>query len=421
MKKVVAAILGGGQGARLWPLTQYRAKPSVPLGGKFRLIDIPISNCLHAGVNRIFVLTQFNSASLHRHIAQTYRFDVFSSGFVNILAAEQNLDNRGWYQGTADAVRQTLHRLTDPVSNEILILSGDQLYLMDLKSFVLRHRERDADLTIAVKPVSKDQAKELGIMRVDPSGRIVEFVEKPSDPDTIERLALDRETIATLGLDAVPGSLLASMGIYTFRPGVLAELLTGTDTADFGKEVIPNAIDAYKVYGFLHEGYWSDIGTIPSFHEASLELAGPSPALDLYDERYPIYTHPRFLPGSRVTDCEISDSIVCDGSRLTGSRIHHSIIGVRAVVQAGSVIEDSVVMGAGRFEAPGRGKKNPRLGVGKDCHIRRAIVDLDARIGDGCRLVNEAGLRNADGEFYYVREGIIVIPRRAIVPHGTVI
>ena len=350
MRDVVTAILGGGQGSRLWPLTRDRAKPAVPLAGKFRLIDIPISNSIRAGVDRIYVLTQFNSASLHRHITQTYRFDAFSHGYVNILAAEQNMENRDWYQGTADAVRQNLKRLVDAHPSEIAILSGDQLYLMDLGDMVRHHRASEADLTIAVKPVGSEEARGLGIMRIDRRGRIVEFAEKPEDPAVIEALTLDEKTVVSTGVDAEPGSLLANMGIYVFRTEALVRLLEGYEGDDFGKELIPQAVPDFRVVGYVHRGYWRDIGTIRSFHEASLELTHQLPALNLYDPDFPIYTHPRFLPGSKVTDCHVYESILSDGSIVAGSRITSSIIGIRAVVRAGSTIERTVVMGGSRFE-----------------------------------------------------------------------
>jgi glucose-1-phosphate adenylyltransferase len=270
MEKIVTAILGGGQGSRLWPLTRDRAKPAVPVGGKFRLIDIPISNSLHAGIDQIFVITQFNSTSLHRHISQTYRFSAFSNGYVNILAAEQTLENRDWFQGTADAVRQTLARLVETNPSEILILSGDQLYLMDILKFVRTHRERKADLTIAVKAVTRAEASGFGILRLDPSGRIVDFVEKPKEAEQLDAIALDEQSQDALGFPVAPGSYLASMGIYIFRPEVLSELLVGTTTVDFGREVIPQALADYRVFSFPHDGYWADIGTIPSFHQANL-------------------------------------------------------------------------------------------------------------------------------------------------------
>lgn len=420
MRGVVTAILGGGQGVRLWPLTRDRAKPAVPVAGKFRLIDIPISNSLHAGIDRIFVLTQFNSASLHRHIAQTYRFDAFSEGFVNILAAEQTTRNRDWYQGTADAVRQTLSRLTEAGPSEIVILSGDQLYLMDIAQFVTEHRGHEADLTIAVSPVSPAEAQGLGILRLDRHRRLTEFVEKPTDPEVIARFTLDADTVSNTGVAADPGSLLASTGIYVFRTEALVRLLGEYEGDDFGRDLIPQAIRDLRVFGYVHPGYWRDIGTIGSFHEASLELTHQLPAFNLYDPDFPIYTHPRFLPGSKVTECRVYESVLCDGSILHGSEITNSIIGVRAVVRRGTVIERSVVMGGTHYE-PAPPSDAVRLGIGEHCHIRNSIIDFNVRIGDGCRLLNEAGLHHADGDGWHIRDGVIVIPGSAVLPPGTVV
>lgn len=420
MKSVVTAILGGGQGTRLWPLTQYRAKPAVPVAGKFRLIDIPISNSLHADIDKIFVLTQFNSASLHRHIAQTYRFDAFNDGFVNILAAEQNVENRNWYQGTADAVRQNLGRLTDTDPRDVLVLSGDQLYQLHMREFVGTHREREADLSIAVKPVPREQASGLGIMRVDATGRIVEFVEKPKDPAVLDRLTLDAETINKLQLDAEPGTLLASMGMYVFRSDVLKGMLSKDDSEDFGREVIPQAISNHRVFAYLYNGYWRDIGTIPAFHEANLELTDRKPPLNLYHPETPIYTHARFLAGLKIHDCKVEDSVLCEGSVLMGSVIRRSVIGIRALVRRGTQIEESIVMGT-RQGAQTRDQDEVQIGIGYNCHIRRAIIDKGARIGDGCKLLNEAGHVDHDGDGYCIRGGIIVVPRNSILAPGTVI
>ncbi len=423
MKRVVTAVLGGGQGARLAPLTRDRAKPAVPVGGKFRLIDIPISNSLHAGIDRIYVLTQFNSESLHRHISQTYRFDVFRGGFVNILAAQQSLTNRDWYQGTADAVRQNLTRLIDDNDpTEVLILSGDQLYLMDIRQFVNTHRQRTADLTIAVKPVSREEAKGFGILRLDRSGRVVEFVEKPTEPEVLDSLALDGPTREALGFPAPPGSLLASMGIYVFRPEILREVLVGSPHTDFGKEVIPASLDRVRVFAFPYDGYWTDIGTIPSFHQANLDLTLPLPPLNLYDPDFRIYTHARFLPGSKINQCIVTSSVLCEGSIITGARITDSIVGIRAVVKAGSVLERSIVMGANQFERLEEAARHDvPLGIGRDCQIRNAIIDFNARIGDGCRLLNADGIREAETPNYAVRGGIIVVPKNATLQPGTII
>lgn len=397
----------------------HRAKPAVPLAGKFRLIDVPISNSLHAGFDRIFVLTQFNTASLHRHIAQTYRFDTFSSGFVNILAAEQSMENTDWYQGTADAVRQNIRRLTYLDPKDILILSGDQLYLMDLGAFLRCHREHDADVTIAVQPVAREDAGAFGIMRLDTDGRITEFVEKPQDPDLLDHLTPSAATLERLGLHAKEGSVLASMGMYTFKSEVLAESLDG-DTKDFGREVIPRIIAERRAFAFPYDGYWEDIGTIPAFHRANLELTLPVPPLNLYDPDRIIYTHPRFLPGTKVNRCEVEQAILGEGSILSGASVRRSIVGIRAIAREGSTLEDTVFMGASSYENE-HPEDGPALGLGRDCIVRNAILDLDCRIGDGCRLVNEGGVQEADGPNWAIRGGIIVIPRGATVEPGTVV
>jgi glucose-1-phosphate adenylyltransferase len=418
---VVSAILGGGQGTRLWPLTRDRAKPAVPLGGKFRLIDVPISNSLHAGIERIYVLTQFMSLSLHRHIAQTYRFDSFRGGYVDILAAQQTMDNRDWYQGTADAVRQNLAPLNESGARHVLILSGDQLYLMDVKQFVRAHREREADVTIAVTPVPREEAKSLGLLQIDAQGRVVRFEEKPKDERILDEMTPDTASLRRLGFDAPPGHLLASMGIYVFRRSVLNDLLVGTKLADFGRDVIPSAIAERRVFAFTHMGYWRDIGTIPAFHEANLDLTRPLPPLNLYSPNFPIYTHPRFLPGTKINRCEVEQSILCEGSIISESRVESSIIGIRAIVGAGSVIEKTVLMGARFYESQAPTSHPVPLGVGEGCEIRNAIVDLNARIGAGAKLVNAKGLQEHDSENYCIRGGVIVVPRDAVIPPGTVV
>ena len=423
MKRVVTAILGGGQGARLAPLTRDRAKPAVPVGGKFRLIDIPISNSLHAGIDKVYVLTQFNSESLHRHIAQSYRFDAFRGGFVNLLAAEQNMTNRSWYQGTADAVRQNLTRLIDDNDpTEVLILSGDQLYLMEMREFVLAHRANQADLTIAVKPVTREEAKGFGILRLDRTGRVVEFVEKPTSEEALDALALDESTRDALGFEAAPGTLLASMGIYVFRPEVLREVLVGSPYTDFGKEVIPASLGRIRVFAFPYDGYWTDIGTIPSFHQANLDLTVPLPSLNLYNPNYPIYTHARFLPGTKINGCSVTRSVLCEGSIITGAKISDSIVGIRAIVQTGTTIDRSIIMGANRFEPLAEAAHHAvKTGIGRDCTIRNAIIDFNARIGDGCELLNEQKIEEAETPNYSIRGGIIVVPKNAELPPGTVI
>ncbi len=419
MDKVVTAILGGGQGSRLWPLTQHRAKPAVPVGGKFRLIDVPISNSLHAGIDRIHVITQFNSVSLNRHCAEAYRFDSFRGGYVNILAAEQTIENRDWYQGTADAVRQNLSSICENNPRDVLVLSGDQLYLMDVRAFVWRHRKKKADLTVAVTPVTREQATAFGIMRLAPDGRIVEFVEKPKDPKQLDELTPSAETLCNLGFKAPPGSLIASMGMYVFRRSVLDMTLRGTSDTDFGGEVIPKAIGELNVHAFPHNGYWRDIGTIPAFHEASLDLTRPLPPLNLYSRDRPIFTHPRFLPGTKINQCEVLQSILCEGSIISRSTIHNSIIGIRAIVQAGCSIESSIVMGARSFEPERPPSGMPFMGIGSGTEIRNAIVDLDARIGPNCKLVNKDNVDTLDADNFCIRGGVIVVPRGAVIEPGT--
>lgn len=421
MRDVVTAILGGGQGARLYPLTRYRAKPAVPVAGKFRLIDIPISNSLHARIEKIFVLTQFNSASLHRHISQTYRFDVFSRGFVNILAAEQSVQNRDWYQGTADAVRQNLPRLLHMRPSEVLVLSGDQLYRMDLRAFLNWHRDNKADLTVAVSAVPRHEASAFGVMKIDEQGRIVDFIEKPEDPDVLDDLVVPRATLERLGFPPGDDLCLASMGIYTFQPEILRQLLDQSDGTDFGREIIPTAVKDLRVFAFGYPGYWRDIGTIPAFHEANLELTQPVPPLDLFSPETPFFTHPRFLPGTKIDDCSVEQSLVSEGCVLSGARISQAVIGIRSVVRQGSIVERSVVMGANSYEWSPEEVDKPAIGIGRDCTIRNAILDLDTRIGDGVQLINAQGVQEADDENWAIRGGVIVVPRGALIPAGTVI
>ncbi len=421
MNRVVTAILGGGQGSRLYPLTRDRAKPAVPLAGKFRLIDIPISNSLHAGIDRVYVLTQFASASLHRHIAQTYRFDVFSRGFVNILAAEQTIGSSAWYQGTADSIRQNLHRLRYQSPSEVLILSGDHMYRMDLRAFVEHHREKQADLSVAVYAVDRAEAASFGVMRLDENGRIVEFFEKPQDPEVIADLVVPEETLTRLGFAPRPDRCLVSMGIYVFRTAVLEELLLDTPYFDFGREVIPAAIGERPVFAFGYDGYWRDIGTIPAFHLANLELTLPVPPMDLHSEGEPIYTHARFLPGSKIRDCQVRRSVICEGGVLEGAAIEDSVVGIRSVVRPGAALERTVMMGANTYPWDAEVSDLPLIGVGRDCVIRNAILDLDTRIGEGARLVNEAAVEEADAENYSIRGGVIVVPKGAVILPGTVV
>jgi len=425
MNDVVTIVLAGGQGTRLYPLTKIRSKPAVPIAGRFRLIDISLSNCLHSGLRKIFILTQFATESLHRHIFLTYRFDEFSRGFLTILSAQQTLENRDWYQGTADAVRQNLDFLKGK-GDLVLILSGDHLYRMDYDRFIDFHLKRKADISIAVTPVAAAEAPEFGLMNLNRSSRIASFVEKPKAAADLERLRIPVDVLRSLGLKAQGKTHLASMGIYLFNSRVLKELLDLTEFKDFGREVIPQAIRKHRVYGYLFDGYWRDIGTIRSFYEANLDLTLPLPKFNFYDEKRPIFTHARYLPGSKIFCSEVDHSILCEGSIINRSKISHSIIGIRSRIEESSTIDHTVVMGADYFESEEEIETNlrrglPPIGIGRDCLIRGAIIDKNARIGDRVKLVNARGTACQETEDYVIRDGIIVVPKHAVIPDGTVI
>jgi len=425
MPKVVTMIMAGGQGSRLYPLTKMRSKPAVPIAGRFRLIDIPISNCIHSDYRKIFVLTQFASESLHRHIFMTYRFDNFHEDFVAILSAQQTLENRDWYQGTADAVRQNLHFLENH-GNLVLILSGDHLYRMDYRKFVDFHLHAGAEISISVLPIRAEEAKNFGVMKVDKTGRIVEFREKPKESAAIEAMKVDHDVFSAFGVAAEGRTHLASMGIYIFNWNVLHELLENSTQEDFGKQVIPDAVRRKKVFGYFFDGYWQDIGTIPSFFEANLNLTEPLPRFDFYDEEKPIFTHARFLPGSKILASDVTESILCEGSIINGSKISRSIVGIRSRIGERCVMERTVMMGADFFESKEDLAKNaaqgiPPIGIGRDCEIRTAIIDKNARIGNGVKLINARGVRDEKAENYCVVNGILVVPKNAVIPDGTVI
>jgi len=425
MAKVVTIILAGGQGSRLYPLTKIRSKPAVPIAGRFRLIDISISNCLHSNLRKIYILTQFSSESLHRHIFLTYRFDDFSKDFITILSAQQTLESRDWYQGTADAVRQNLHFL-ETKGDFVLILSGDHLYRMDYQKLIEFHLKKKSDLTISVLPVPYERAPELGIMKMNKEGRIRAFSEKPKEPSELERMKISEDMLRQFQLEGQGKTHLASMGVYLFNWEVLKEVLENSKFQDFGKEVIPFVIDREKVYGYLFDGYWVDIGTIRSFYEANLDLTEPLPKFNFYDEQKPIFTHARFLPGSKILSSEIHNSILCEGSIINRSKIVHSIIGVRSQVGEGSVIERTVMMGADYFESKEQIGLNaekgiPRIGIGQNCEIRNAIIDKNVRLGSNVRLVNAHNLKNEVKEDYAIVDGIIVIPKNSLIPSGTII
>ncbi|MFZ4580987.1 MAG: glucose-1-phosphate adenylyltransferase [Myxococcota bacterium] len=420
MRDTVAVILGGGKGTRLFPLTRDRSKPAVPLAGKYRLIDIPISNCIHSGIRRMYVLTMYQSASLNAHIANSYRFDQFSRGFVDILAAEQSTRGGTWFQGTADAVRQAWHHITDRPSEHLLILAGDHLYRMNYSDFQKVHMDARADLTLAVQPVTREEAPELGLLKVDATGRVVAFAEKPKTPEAIEAMVVDTTAFGLSAEEAKRRPLLASMGIYLARTESMRELLAlDPRQTDFGNHVIPAAIHTRHVQAFGFSGYWADIGTIGAFYEANLDLVEPEPKFDFFDSKMPIYTHARFLPAARVLQASIEECLISDGCVIEGATVRDSILGVRSRVHRGTLLDRTYVMGADSFSRePIDGVP---VGIGEDCEIRRAIIDKNARIGRGVRLINAAGLDVYDdpaGRFF-VRDGVLCVPKGAVVPDGT--
>ena len=407
---VVAVIMGGGAGTRLFPLTKDRAKPAVPLAGKYRLVDIPISNCLNSELRRIFLLTQFNSGSLHRHIQESYRFDNFSPGFVEILAAEQRPNSTDWYQGTADAVRQNLVHMESYGHRLVLILSGDQLYRMNYCAVIEQHVASGAEVTVATTPVHADIAGGFGIMEVAEGGRITRFVEKPTDP-------AEQAT-----LRGYPNELPASMGIYVFDREVLTVAISGSEV-DFGKHIIPRLIETRRVHAFRHDGYWEDIGTILAFYEANLDLCEPLPKFNFYDAGAPIFTHARYLPATKIIKSTIERSVIADGCIINDALIEHSLLGVRSRVQAGATIRDSLVMGQDYYDSPERAPSPdaPTMGIGHGAWIERTIVDKNARIGDDVRISPAGKPAFLDGPNYYIRDGIVIIPKNALIRNGTVI
>lgn len=422
MKDITAVVLGGGRGTRLFPLTRHRSKPAVPLAGNYRLVDVAVSNSINSEIDRIYVLTQFNSASLNQHISRTYRFDAFSDGFVEILAAEQTHTSHDWFQGTADAVRKVLPHLGTYPGGNVLILSGDHLYRMDYRAFVEHHRETGADMTIAVKPVPSSRAHEFGILKAGPRGRITEFREKPHGK-ALRKMRTDTRALGLTATGARRRPYLGSMGIYLFRYEVLRDLLRGEAGAlDFAKEIIPGALTRCNVHAYLHEGYWEDIGTIGAFYRAHMDLVAPVPEFNLFDANFPLYTHPRFLPGSKVNKGNITQSILNDGCIIERAVIKRSIIGLRSRIGAGTVIEGSLVMGADYYGPEERaGRPLPAVGIGPNCRIRRAIIDKNVLIGRNVVLANKRRRRTYDdpGERFYIRNGIIVVAMGAVIEDGT--
>ena len=427
-ENVVAVILGGGRGTRLFPLTRDRAKPSVPIAGKFRLVDIPISNCLHSKLEKIYVLTQFNSVSLNRHVAQTYRFDTYRRGFVQILAAQQTLMGEDWYQGTADAVRHNEPYILNPrfKDDHVLILAGDHLYRMDYQKMLAVHAESGADITVSVIPVQKEVTSGLGILQADANGRIVNFVEKPQTEAELQQLRVAPEVFTSRGVEAQGREYIASMGIYVFNREVLREVLQDESNVDFGKDIIPMSIQERDVFAYFFDGYWEDIGTIRAFYSANIALTNTTPAFDFYDEHAPIYTNRRHLPSTKVNNSSVRSSILAEGSIIDDSEIDRTIVGIRSIISGGSRIYQSILMGADFYEPEVDRSGNPEsgiphVGIGQNCLIQNAIIDKNARIGDNSVLVNRDGIDNQDGENYYIRDGIVIVPKDATIPPETVI
>ena len=429
MKRVLSIILGGGVGTRLYPLTKLRAKPAVPVAGKYRLIDIPVSNCINSEILKIYVLTQFNSASLNRHLSRAYNFSGFSDGFVEVLAAQQTTENAQWFQGTADAVRQYLWMLEEWDVDEYLILSGDHLYRMDYRLFLKRHRDTNADITLSVLPIDESRASDFGLMKMDQSGRVVSFSEKPKG-DQLRAMQVDTTQLGLTPEQAKESPYIASMGIYVFKKEVLIKLLKeASHRTDFGKEIIPDAAKDYNVQAFLFDGYWEDIGTIKAFYDANLALTRqPQPPFSFYDEEAPIYTRQRYLPPSKLLDCNITESMVSEGCILKECRIDHSVLGVRSRVESNALIEDSLIMGSDYYEPFTERqltieKGHVPLGIGAESTIRRAIVDKNARIGRHVQIINKDNVQEADREDlgFYIRSGIVVVLKNAVIADGTVI
>lgn len=425
MPRVISLILGGGRGTRLYPLTKARSKPAVPIGGKYRLIDIPISNCIHSGLPRIFVVTQFNSVSLHRHISNTYKFDPFEGGFVEILAAQQTMQHETWYQGTADAVRRNIPYFTDKHYDLVLILSGDQLYRMDFREMIRTHLDNKAAVTIATLPVAEEEARSCGIMRIQADGRVIDFEEKPKTQEKLGRVRTEPAWLENLGIEAKGRPYLASMGIYVFNTKTLVDLLNSSTATDFGHELLPQVIAQQRVQAHLFDGYWEDIGTIGAFHRANIDLTADKPAFDFMRGEMPIFTRPRYLASSRIMGATIKNSLICDGCVIgRGAVIENSVIGVRSIIGENVTIRDTYFMGADYYEQPDNLAENqrigqPSLGVAAGSVIERAIVDKSARIGPGVRILNETGVVDSEeAPTHLIRDGVVVIPRQTVLPEG---
>ena len=421
MEDVIALILGGGRGTRLFPLTQHRSKPAVPIGGKHRLVDVAVSNCLHAGIRRIYVLTQYLSESLNKHLANTYKFDRFSSGFVEVLAAEQSEQSSDWFQGTADAVRQVLKHVLRERFSDVAILGGDQLYRMDFREMLKVHRDSKADATVAIKPVPAEQTSGFGIMKTASDGRIIHFEEKPK-ADRLPDLASPLGASDSAQKDA----WLASMGIYLFGRRALVEALGNSQHVDFGRHVIPAMLSRLRVQSYAFQGYWEDVGTIQSYYDANIALTAKQPPFSFYDARLPMFTHPRLLAPTNMQACRVHESLISDGCYIEGAEIESSVIGIRSRIGAGVKIRKSLVLGADFYEtadeiAAALKTGEPPIGIGDGSVIDRAIIDKDARIGRNVRILNEAKVHERDGAHHFIREGLVIVPKGAVIPDGTVI
>jgi glucose-1-phosphate adenylyltransferase len=419
MRSVLAIILGGGQGSRLFPLTQLRSKPAVPIGGKYRLIDVPISNCLHADIRRIYVLTQFNSASLNRHVTTTYQMDQFSSGFVEIIAAEQTPESIAWFEGTADAVRKARRHFEAHHADYYLILAGDHLYRMNYTALLDAHVDQKADITIAAQPCTPQDATQMGIFIFDRAGHITAFEEKPAAPRLAEMKTSLPQGSAVLQVSE-DKPFVASMGIYMFSRRVLLEMLE-QEGNDFGRQLIPAALNRYRVSSYLYDGYWADVGTVENFYDANIQLTQPNAPFSFYDATCPIYTHQRFLPPSRLIECDVHNGLVAEGSYLDRCEVSDSVVGIRSIINSGARIRRSVLLGADVYETSAAASASDvPLGIGAGVEIDRAIVDKNARIGDGARLVNTKNLDEFDGDGFYIRHGIIIVPKGGVIPAGFV-
>jgi glucose-1-phosphate adenylyltransferase len=420
--KTLAIVMGGGAGSRLFPLTQKRAKPAVPLAGKYRLVDIPISNCLNSGFRQVYVLTQFNSESLHRHIMASYKFDSFTKSFVEILAAQQTLEGARWYQGTADAVRQNLNYFLERPYDHYIILSGDQLYRMDYADLLQEHLQSGADVTLGTTPVDRQSASGFGILHSDAKRRIFRFEEKPKDPKLLDELRIPPDLLDELGRPADAELYQGSMGIYVFNRQILIDALAN-DHDDFGKHIIPASLQKYKVFAYIFQEYWEDIGTVRAFFEANLALTDPVPTFNFFDHINPIYTQQRSLPDSKVSGTQVQRAIISDGCIITDAHINRAVIGIRSVIESGTTIRNSILMGADFYqdEAPEPKPGSPPLGIGHRCHIEGAIIDKNARIGEEVVITPDGKAQNVDAEYYCVREGVVVVPRGVVIPPGTLI